>query len=272
MLKIKKWFNLGVKMDPVSGDVKLSIKIDTTKPVELIDLTTSFLGLLDEYSRYVVRQPDIPHPEEIKLFIKEIRSGSIYADIVAITPGVMQCITYGVTLISFTGYLKRAYEYLKGATEEKPEIDKKGYENLSNFINPVTKDNASQINCTTYVNNETNVNFVLNSTEANAAQNRARKALDEYKAMITGRHNNVLLYWYQARGNLKGQAGDIAVIESISSLPVKTIFAVDGIKKSMILGEDNPFGMAYIVDVMVETVQEKPRLYNIITYHEKIEK
>ena len=255
-----------------SEEARFTITLHNSQPIELLDLTNSFLGLADEYKRHVAKEGDIPYPDEVKLFVKNIKSGSIIADLIAIAPGVFTCISYAVTLTSFCNYLKLAFDYLLGKSKDNPGLDKANYNNLINVTEPIAKDQASQLNCETFVNNGLMLSISLNSIEANAAQNRARKEIEKQKEILTGKHENVVLYWYQARGDLKSQAGDRAIIESIWRNPVKTIFGSENLKKSMILGENNPFGIAYLVDVLVETVNSKPTIYNIIDFHQKIDK
>lgn len=62
------------------------------------------------------------------------------------------------------------------------------------------------------------------------------------------------------------------MIESIHPGAVKAVFANDNIRRSMLLGTENPFTHAYIVDVSVETVRGKPALYRILNVHDKVEK
>ncbi len=80
----------------------------------------------------------------------------------------------------------------------------------------------------------------------------------------------VVLHWYQARHDLSSKAGDRAIIESLSKKPVKVLFASDYLKAQMLFVEENPFEYAYLVDVMVETVNERPVLYKVIDLHDRL--
>ena len=44
------------------------------------------------------------------------------------------------------------------------------------------------------------------------------------------------------------------------------------IKKGIALDEAFPFSKAFLVDVIVETINGKPRLYKVTKYHEAIDK
>ena len=98
-----------------------------------------------------------------------------------------------------------------------------------------------------------------------------RREINLLDTPATGLHEKVLLYWYQARGDLKSRTGDRAIIESISSSSVKTICANEMIKSQMILNNENPFKEAFVVDVIVETIKGKPALYKVVALHDKLE-
>lgn len=91
------------------------------------------------------------------------------------------------------------------------------------------------------------------------------------KEPITGIKEKVVLYWYQARNDPKSQAGDHAIIESISPGPVKAVVDEET-KSKMLSGPENPFQLGYLVDVEVETINSKPSIYKVLNIHEKFDK
>ncbi|MBU2538801.1 MAG: hypothetical protein KKH22_10190 [Proteobacteria bacterium] len=254
----------------MNDEYKFTIKISNTKPVELIDLTNSLFGIGDEYKRFIIKTDGAHAEEEVKLFIKEIKTGSIVADIVAMAPYALPIIQHGLTIISFADYLKKGINYFLGKEKKEPELERANYENYSNILEPVAKDNGSQLNLSTTVNGDVNVFVNINSVEANAVQNGIRKKLDSLNEPVYGRKNKVLMYWYQARKDTKSKAGDRAIIESISSMPVKAIMD-ELIKKEVLSSAENPFKMAYVVDVEVETIKNKPAVYKILELYDQFE-
>lgn len=255
--------------DVLISDDRLTIEIKNTKPVELGDLTQSLFSLSDEFRRHLEAREPEASAADVKLYVKEIRTGSIIADIVAISPQLFQGFSYINTVISFGKHLKSAYDYLSGKSDDKPELDKISYENLTRIVEPIAKDHGSQLNLG-IVNGNVYIN--INSTDANAAQNSARKEIEELREPESSQHEKVLLYWYQARADAASTAGDKGIIESITKRPVKVICATDSIKLQMILNEENPFKEAYVVDVIVETIKSKPALYKILAVHDKFER
>ena len=53
---------------------------------------------------------------------------------------------------------------------------------------------------------------------------------------------------------------------------VKVAFSDETIKAMMLFEDKNPFRMAYVVDVSVETIEGRPALYNVLAVHDKFER
>jgi hypothetical protein len=89
---------------------------------------------------------------------------------------------------------------------------------------------------------------------------------------VTGIQEKVLLYWYQARNDPRSKSGDRAIIESISTSAVKVVFVNENIKAKILSSSENPFMLAFVVDVAVETIQGRPALYRILEMHDSFER
>jgi hypothetical protein len=89
---------------PNRNEIGISIEIKNTQPIELIDLTESFVGFADEYKRSVAISDPAAPPEEVKLYVKQIRTGSIIADLIAIVPLTLADANH---VIEFCQYLSR---------------------------------------------------------------------------------------------------------------------------------------------------------------------
>ena len=252
---------------------KLEITIQNSRPVELFDLTYSFLGFADEYKRMISLQGDAFAAREVRLYVQEIRSGSIIADLVALAPFALPLMDNANTIIDFGKYLGDGFSNLLGKTEEKIRLSKASLENFSRIVAPIARDNGSQLNIQPVIEtiNIQNQTININCTEANAIQNIVRQEIERLSEPSTGLHENVVLYWYQTRNDARSQAGDRAVIESIHPGPVRTIFNREVIKAEILQEESNIFKYGYIGDVQVETVRGIPVLYKITAIHGRVD-
>lgn len=199
---------------PRSDETKLTIEIKNERPVELVDLTQSFLSISEEYKRFVAAHPEFDDTAGVKLYIKEIKTGSIIADLIAMAavgvPMALPYITESNHLVEFARHVKSAYDYFLGRSQLKQPLalEKQDLNFLSTFVEPVAKDQGSQLNLIASEGGNVYVSVNITSQEANATQNVIGRYLAELKEPETRLHEKVLLYWYQARPDLERAVGD----------------------------------------------------------------
>lgn len=252
-------------------DVRLIIKIDNKNPVELVDLTKSLFSLASQFTSYVEKNGNHKEEREAKLYVKEIKSGSVIVELVELaTVGMIPFVENVNTVVGFAEYCKKAYNFLLKGEGKKPELSQTDYKELSAIVNPIAKDKASQINFSTTINGNVNFNFNLNSTESNAFQNIAKRELDFLKIpeQQDDKFEKVVMTWFQARGNIKSKSGNKGVIEELNKKELNIIFEDDNVKEKMLHSDINPFTTAFVVDVKIINVNGKPTIYKIIHLHE----
>lgn len=257
----------------MESNYAIRIEIKNKKPIELVDLTNSFFNIADEYKRYTESKFGELKKEDVTLYIQDIKSGSIIADLFSITPAILPILSNSqdaANIIQFASYLKNVYDFLLGRNNNRPNFTKVNYLNFAGFVEPIAKDNASQLNIHTIHNEKVELIFNLSSIDANAAQNSVKRELGLLAEPSTGIHRNVVFYWYQARNDASSQAGDKVIIESIYPFPVKAIFDSELVKSKVVWCNENPLTSGYLVDVSVETIQGKPVLYKILDIHSRI--
>jgi hypothetical protein len=88
----------------VQQDTKLIIKISNRDPIELVDLTKSLFSLASQFSSYVEKNGTSKEECEARLFVKEIKSGSVIIELIELA-------TAG--LIPFAENMNTIYEFTK---------------------------------------------------------------------------------------------------------------------------------------------------------------
>jgi hypothetical protein len=73
----------------VPYDGRLIVEIKNSSPVELLDLTRALVALGHEYQDYADSEFDGPYRTETRLFVKEIRTGSIITELQPYTVGLL---------------------------------------------------------------------------------------------------------------------------------------------------------------------------------------
>lgn len=247
----------------------LTIKISNTEPVELADFAKSMMSLANDYESRCTANPKQP----AKLYIKEIKNGSIVAILAPLAPLAGQLLTEQFDLVgNYADFLKAVFDWLlKGG--DKPEgVTLKNLHNISNLVSPVANDKGANIHIHTGDNSVNHINLTINHYEAHTVQNKARNEMEimqeDEEAEKSGDYTQVLMYWAQIAA---AKSTDQAVIESISMRPVKTVMD-DDVKQELILAEAHPFAKVHLVDVNVQTYKGKPKLYKITRYYLSMDK
>lgn len=262
-------------MPEEAKDIRLIIEIKNEQPLELMDLTKSFVSIANQFNGYAAKFGDSKENREAKLYVKEIRSGSVIMELIELaTIGVLPFLENINTIVGFADYVKRSYNFLLGKSKEKPtEFTNNDYKDLSQIVNPIANDNGSQLNVATTINGNVEYHFHINSLEANAVQNKIEKEtkllnLPELSDEIK---TKVLLTWYQARNDMKSEVGNKGIIDELSKKPLNIVFEDDAIKDKMLHG-DNPFTTVFVVDVKLQSVAGgKIVSYKVVKLHETFE-
>lgn len=252
-------------------DIRLVIKIDNKNPVELMDLTKSLVALASQFNTYVAKNGDSKENREAKLFVKEIKTGSIILDLIEVaTVGALPFLENVNTIVGFAEYVKSAVTWFLNGDGESPEFSSKDCSDFSQIVNPVANDRASQLNVSTTINGNVTNYLMLSSRDANALQNILKNEIKSLSAPeeVKDIYDKVVMSWDTAKSNIKKDVGNKGVIESIAKHPTKVIFETDDLKEKVLKGDENPLKTAYVVDVKVETVKGKIAVYKVVNLHE----
>ncbi|MCP4975238.1 MAG: hypothetical protein GY931_03675 [Maribacter sp.] len=251
---------------------KLEVTIKNEKPVILTDLTLSLLGINQQFQRFLEQETNEDYQPSTELYIKEVRSGSIVVELVALAMPVVPLIWEGGALKQWLNQAEALLQWFLGKLDKPPkEITKNDLKQWNSILEPVAKDNASQLNLTVSDNSKVINQIFINSQEANAAQNRIIKEINSLEDPDDHIQKRRVMRWYQTKFDTESHTGDKAIIETISKSAIKVIFENNAVKEAILKGDDRyskPWHkLAYIVDVEVQTVEGKPKLYTILKYY-----
>nr|DAR32362.1 MAG TPA: hypothetical protein [Caudoviricetes sp.] len=248
----------------------LVFKIDNKKPVELLSLTRSMLSVTSQFDKFNIEKGQ---NSEAKLYVKEVRKGSIIIELfdISLLSGVIPFVENINVVAEFAGHLKNVFDYYKGdevsKEENKPILSISDCEDFSNMINPVALDGGAVLNIQVSGNQKCNVNINIPSMEANAIQNGLKREKEMLKQKeLKGVEHKQILTLYQAVDKKKGNKG---IIESLNKKPLGLIFENDDDREKILSNPiQNPLKYAFIVDVRVEEINNTPSAYRILKYYE----
>lgn len=245
----------------------LSIKIENKDCIELNQLTLSLNAISCQYDSFLRKSDKFDYNKsQRKLYLSKLESGSVYAELL---PAVIPLFEDVNSIIAFGTYLKIIYDYFLGKNNELPyKLTKKDCLELSEIVAQTANDNGSAINIDIKGNDNNIVINVLSldSTQANAAQNRIRNYLDKSPEPPQN-YEKVLMYWANADFR-KNKINDKIIIEKIDKTPKKVIF--DNEQDKLAVTTHNPKfpnknwqDLAYNVDVMVLYIEDIVKEYKV---------
>lgn len=253
-------------------DKKLEITINNEKPVELTDMTLSLLAVSEQFQKFVESSTNDDYQAGAELYIKEVRSGSIVVELVAQAMPIVPLIWEGGSLSEWVNTVKAVFDWFLGKTSSPPsQITKNDLKQWHSIVEPVAKDQGSQLNFNVSDNGKVINQFFINSSDANIAQNRIKRHIEDFETPNDHIHRRKVMYWYQTKFDDESHTGDRAIIEDISKRPLKVIFDNNAVKAAMVDGDEHfekPWQkLAYVVDVEVQTINDEPKMYTVLRYY-----
>lgn len=249
-------------------DNVLRITIDNNEPVELIQLTKSLYALDRQYKKYIADNGFLPIERDSKLYIKEIKSGSVIVELMdVVSAAVIPFAEYTNTIVGFTCYLKSAYDYYRGLTGNKPDLDISDKQDLRSIIN-VVKGNVGSVLTIENVNyTDSSQHNTINMTTniVNGVSDQVKEDIELDKAKKDGpMYESVLMIFSQTRSDIDSKKGNKVIVDQIiegKEMPV--LFYSSDIKEKILGGDDNFYKYAYQVDITVKYIGEKIAAYMV---------
>jgi hypothetical protein len=227
----------------------------------------------EQYKRFALSQPHVKLPSEARLYVEEIREGSIITKLVDFAQLSLPLVADMNTLMQFAKHLKGLYDVFLGKSKDDKNLslEKSDLIQLSKIVNPVAKDNGSQINISNVYHGDVSYTINLDSVSSNAIQNDIARRINSTIEPKSNIHQKVVIKWYQTKNDPTAQTGDKGIIESIYPRPVKVVFSNEESKVFLLQEKLNIFLHGFIVDVRVETLDNIPVLYNILNLYGTVE-
>jgi hypothetical protein len=253
----------------MDNSIKLNLKIENKKPVELNTLTLSLNALSRQYDRYVKQEYSDYTKNERKLYVTKIESGCVFIELV---PAIMPLLNDMNAIVGFGNFLKYSFEYFLGIREEKKyKYTKKDCSDLSEFLNQTAQDNGSNLKIDLTINGDNNNVVLLDSIKANAAQNKLAEEQKKLEEETPKLYIKQVMYWASASFYKNQKFNDRIIIESINEKPRKVFFSPDNLKNE-IMNNDNKFNknwqdLAYVVDVEVNRIMDTISSYKITKWY-----
>lgn len=259
----------------MSSQIKLAIRINNKRPIELNSLTNSLNALGREYDLFCKDQFGDMTKNDRKLQIVGLEKSCLLIELV---PVIVPLIQEMNAVLCFGKYLIQVIDFFtdKSNAQNPPgNFGKKNCDNMTIFLEQGANDKGSNYHLSIIGDNNTIIaERPVDCPECNIGQNnlaKYRAALLEEEPLIMHKQ---ALYWETA-SFVKGSSGkrDRGIIETIDKKPRKIVFNNESDKKFMTTSsgqyQKEWQDLIYIVDVEAVKVQDIIKFYKILRIYEE---
>ncbi len=265
----------------------IRLKLDTHEPISLTNFVGSFIGIGNQFDRFVSHE----HPGvkmESEFFVKEVRAGCVEADLLAVVgaaiasgglPGIIETIDKGQILQKFVEDLSgRLSKYFRpgGRDESASRSDLQDW--LKTVGTIAADSNASGIlESAKYQDGVREITATLrfSSEEAREAQRQLSEHRKELENRTGATHRRVTLRFVRPSVELSkpgARGGERGIIELIHPRALPVFYASDLAEQRMRYDlsqlSGNVFRALFDVDVNVElNARGRPQAFRVVAVH-----
>jgi hypothetical protein len=265
----------------------IRLKLDTHEPIALTNFVGSFVGIGNQFDRFVSHE----HPGvkmESEFFVKEVRAGCVEADLMAVVatamstgglPGLIETIDKGQILQKFvedvSGRLSRYFR--PGGRDES--ASRSDLQDWLKTVGTIAADpNASGVlEAAKYHDGirEVTASFKFSSEEAREAQRQLSDHRKELENRTGADHKRVTLRFVRPSVELSkpgARGGERGIIELIHPRALPVFYASDLAEQRMRYDlsqlSGNVFRALFDVDVNVElNARGRPQAFRVVAVH-----
>lgn len=259
----------------------IALKIDFKLPIDVLDFVSLFTSLEGQFEHFIrAKYPDFA--SEARVFVKEIRPGSIEADLITAAGLIVPLMDHVLIVEDFAKrYYERLSKYFKPGGRDA-DVSKSDLKDLLGAVSAIARDPeaSSKIAVVKYEDGKRDVRWAIQFDTS-----QARRAVEEIEnhrrelERVTGTdYSRVLMTFSQS--NIKTpplgkRTGERVVIEEIADTELPLVYASqmaeEQIKHEIREADENVFKKGFVVDVNVQTRAGHPVAYRVTNLHQVID-
>lgn len=255
------------------------IVIDNDDPIELLDFTASLSAMAKEHEAAMrLSRPDVDY-DETRLLVVDVRKGSIVLELVPALAPFIATAEVTETAIKFVEHMKMLAGGLKLAGGRVQDATTAQLKNMNDAVVAVAKDSAGKLKIAArHQSGDVIQELIITRDEARTISENATQQRREIESKGKVQYPRVLMRLHQSSvENLKigKRTSEKGIVERIDLTPRTLIYASDlaglRIKDEILQSHGNPFQKGFVIDLDVETVGGKPKVYRVIEVHDVVD-
>jgi len=253
----------------------LTITLNLSKPIEIEDFARLFAGLGGLFDDYL-KSENKELRGSAKLYVREVRKGSIVADLIPQIPDMIGYIDSALIVGGFAAlFNKRIRDFMRGKHLEggkKSELN-----HVTDAISSVANDPNGSVSIETIAFEENGENRRLIAKFTTNDARKAIKTIEEQKAQIDktehADYRRVTMLFERPAKTVAGvgkKTNEAALISEIDDRPLPIVYASELSEKEIKshFQSENVFRLGFLVDVNVEKRKGKTYAYKIVELHQ----
>jgi hypothetical protein len=235
----------------------LTVTLDLKEPVQIEDFSALFAGMGGQFDRYLAEH----HPKlkgEAKMFVKEVREGSIVFDLIAHIKDMIGLMDATLVIGGFGSLFSKRIRTLMGG-EFIPNASKGDIEEIGKTVRALSKDAGGEMRLERVAYEKGVLQKRLLLEFGTAQARRAEETLAEQTKVIDAvshvDYSRKLMTFERSRKSdtdLEKPTGELVIIEEVVPQPKALIYGSDlveqQIKHEIREADDNIYKKGFIVD------------------------
>jgi hypothetical protein len=260
------------------------LNIETKRPIELSDFVSAFSSIASQYEKFV--RSDYPELSgDAKIYVREVRAGSIEADLIPWAMQGLSAVVNVIEQIQIVEQFVRTYgamlgKYLSGSKE--PDATRSDLKDFLGSVVAIANDpnGRATLQAVAFEDGKKKIKAALAFDTSQARE--AQRQIEDQKVLLesttTADHQRVLMTFKQSnvKDTVMGKrTGERVAIEDISPRDLPLIYASElaeqRIKHEVREADENVYKKGFIVDVNVQLSGGRPAGYRVTNLHQVID-
>lgn len=253
--------------------------IENSDPIDLLDFTSSLTGLAREHEARIRAERPGVELDETRLLIVEIRKGSIILEMLPALAPIISSMEYANTAINFVKHLTHLTEPLRQPGGRLDDPTTAQLKNLNETVQAIVRDSEGKLTVQArHKNGKVLQELIIEREDAKVIEanvTEQRREIDQAKSVPYPR---VLMRLHQSSVEdlrVGKRTSEKGIVERVDLVPRTLIYASDlagqRIKEEIMKPDGNPFQKGFVIDLDVETVGGKPRVYRVLEVYDIID-
>jgi len=248
------------------------VEFNNEDPLDLLEFTASLTALAREHETLRRTERKGTEVDESRLLVLDVRKGSIILELLPALIPIISDIEVTNSAVTFVKHMRDLFTSLSRKNGRIDGATTQQLKNTSDAVQAIANDSKGRLRLAArYTDGTVLQEFVIEKDDARTISANATAQRREITDKGAAQYSGVLMRLHQSSvSNLSigKRTSEKGIVERIDLVPRTLIYASDlagrRIKQEIQNPQGNPYSKGFVVDLDVETVGGKPKIYRIL--------